>query len=342
MIRVGVIGFGYWGPNLVRNFTEAKGSEVAAVSDLRPERLALAATRYRGIETTEDARQLIHNPNIDAVVIATPVSAHYPLALEALQAGKHVLVEKPLTSTTEQALRLIDEAARRRLTLMVDHTFVYTGAVRKIREQVSSGALGNIYYYDSVRVNLGLFQHDVNVLWDLAAHDLSIMDYVLPYQPCAVSATGISHVPNEPENVAYLTLFFDANILAHIHVNWLAPVKVRRTLIGGTRKMIVYDDIEPSEKIKIYDKGITVSNTPEHVHEMMISYRTGDMYAPQLQTAEALQTEANHFLRCIAGEETPISGGQAGLQVVSLLEAASHSMKQRGRPVEIKSIVAAA
>jgi predicted dehydrogenase len=342
MIRVGVIGFGYWGPNLVRNFAEAKGSEIAAVADLRPERLAVAATRFRGIETTSDARELIHNPNIDAVIIATPVSGHYPLALEALQAGKHVLVEKPLTATAEQASRLIEEAARRRLTLMVDHTFVYTGAVRKIREEVASGSLGNIYYYDSVRVNLGLFQHDVNVLWDLAAHDLSIMDYVLPVRPSAVSATGISHVPNEPENVAYLTLFFDSNIIAHIHVNWLAPVKVRRTLIGGARKMIVYDDLEPSEKIKIYDKGITVSNTPEHVYEMLISYRTGDMHAPQLQTTEALQTEANHFVRCVAGEEKPISNGESGLQVVSLLEAASYSLKQRGRPVEIKSIVAAA
>jgi predicted dehydrogenase len=342
MIRVGVIGFGYWGPNLVRNFAEAKGSEIAAVADLRPERLAVAATRYRGIETTSDARELIHNPNIDAVVIATPVSGHYPLALEALQAGKHVLVEKPLTATAEQASRLIEEAARRRLTLMVDHTFVYTGAVRKIRDEVASGALGNIYYYDSVRVNLGLFQHDVNVLWDLAAHDLSIMDYVLPFRPSAVSATGISHVPNEPENVAYLTLFFETNIIAHIHVNWLAPVKIRRTLIGGARKMIVYDDLEPSEKIKIYDKGITVSNTPEHVYEMLIGYRTGDMHAPQLQTTEALQTEANHFVRCVMGEEKPISNGESGLQVVSLLEAASYSLKQRGRPVEIKSIVAAA
>jgi len=342
MIRVGVIGFGYWGPNLVRNFAEARGSQIVAVSDRRAERLALASTRYPGMRTLTDARDLIRSSDIDAVVIATPVSGHFPLALEALQAGKHVLVEKPLTATSEQALRLIDEAARRKLTLMVDHTFVYTGAVRKIHEQVSNGALGEIYYYDSVRVNLGLFQHDVNVLWDLAAHDLSIMDHVLPFSPCAVSATGISHVPNEPENVAYLTLFFNTSVIAHIHVNWLAPVKVRRTLIGGARKMIVYDDLEPSEKIKIYDKGINVANTPEHVYEVLISYRTGDMYAPQLQTTEALQNEANHFLRCIAGEEKPVTDGEAGLRVVSLLEAASYSLKQRGRPVEIKSIVQAA
>lgn len=342
MMRVGVIGFGYWGPNLVRNFVEAKGSKVVSVSDRRPERLAIASNRYPGLRTTTDARDLIRATDVDAVVIATPVSGHFPLALEALQAGKHVLVEKPLTATSEQALRLIEEASRRRLTLMVDHTFVYTGAVRKIHEQVASGALGEIYYYDSVRVNLGLFQHDVNVLWDLAAHDLSIMDHVLPFRPCAVSATGISHVPNEPENVAYLTLFFETSVIAHIHVNWLAPVKVRRTLIGGARKMIVYDDLEPSEKIKIYDKGINVANTPEHVYEVLISYRTGDMYAPQLQTTEALQNEANHFLRCVAGEEKPLTGGEAGLQVVRLLEAASYSLKQRGRPVEIKSIVQAA
>ncbi|HLK19330.1 MAG TPA: Gfo/Idh/MocA family oxidoreductase, partial [Bryobacteraceae bacterium] len=314
--------------------------EIVGVADLRPERLAIAARRYPGIQATTDPKALITNPNIDAIVIATPVSSHFPLALDALKTGKHVFVEKPLTATSEQAMRLIDEAERRRLVLMVDHTFVYTGAVRKIREQVESGALGEIYYYDSVRVNLGLFQHDVNVLWDLAAHDLSIMDYVLPCRPCAVSATGISHVPNEPENVAYLTLFFESSIIAHIHVNWLAPVKIRRTLIGGARKMIVYDDLEPSEKIKVYDKGITISNSPEHVYEMLISYRTGDMYAPQLQMTEALQTEANHFISCIEGSASPLTGGDAGLQVVSLLEAASCSLKQRGRPVEIASSVA--
>lgn len=342
MIRIGVIGFGYWGPNLVRNFAETKGSRVTAVSDARPERLALAATRYPGIETTTNPQELIRNPNVDAVAIATPVSSHFPLALEALQAGKHVLVEKPLASTSEECLRLIDEAARRKLILLVDHTFVYTGAVRKIREQVESGALGDIYYYDSVRVNLGLFQHDVNVLWDLAVHDLSILDYVLPARPCAVSAAGISHVVHEPENVAYLTLFFDTPLIAHIHANWLAPVKVRRTLIGGARKMIVYDDLEPSEKIKIYDKGIRVVSRPEQVYEMLISYRTGDMHAPQLQMTEALQVEANHFLRCIDGAEDPVAGGEAGLRVVQLLEAATSSMKQRGVPVEIHSVLAAA
>lgn len=342
MIRIGVIGFGYWGPNLVRNFAEAKGSKVVRVCDARPERLAIAANRYPGIATGEDPLDLIHSPDVDAVIIATPVSSHFPLAIEALRSGKHVLVEKPLAATSEQALRLIDEAERRRLTLLVDHTFVYTGAVRQIRERVENGSLGDIYYYDSVRVNLGLFQHDVNVLWDLAVHDLSIMDYVLAKRPCAVSATGISHIPGEPENVAYLTLFFDSSLIAHVHVNWLAPVKVRRTLIGGASKMIVYDDLEPSEKVKIYDKGITVTNRPEDVYAMLINYRTGDMHAPHLATAEALQTEANHFLGCIEGREVPISGGDAGLHVVSLLEAATASLKQRGRPVEIQSVMAVA
>jgi len=342
MIRVGVIGFGYWGPNLVRNFSELKDARVVRVCDARPERLALAAQRYPGIQTTQNARELIDASDVDAVIIATPVSGHFPLALDALRAGKHVLVEKPLASTSEEAVRLIDEAERRRLTLLVDHTFVYTGAVRRIREQVASGALGDIYYYDSVRVNLGLFQHDVNVLWDLAAHDLSIMDYVLAARPSAVSATGISHIPGEPENVAYLTLFFETSLIAHVHVNWLAPVKIRRTLIGGAHKMIVYDDLEPSEKVKIYDKGITVTNRPEDVYAMLISYRTGDMHAPQLASAEALQTEANHFLGCIEGRESPLSGGEAGLQVVSLLEAATSSLRQRGRPVEIQSVRALA
>ncbi len=243
MIRIGVIGYGYWGPNLVRNCYEAPGAQVACVSDLRADRLALLSSRYPTIQTTQNFRELIEDPTIDAVAIATPVSTHYDLALRALQEGKHVLVEKPLASDTDQVQRLMDLAQKGNLVLMVDHTFVYTGAVRKIRELVDGGTLGEIYYYDSVRVNLGLFQHDVNVLWDLAVHDLSIMDYVLPFRPCAVSATGLSHIPGGPENIAYLTLFFEGSQIAHIHSNWLAPVKLRRTLIGASRKMIVYDDL---------------------------------------------------------------------------------------------------
>ena len=337
MIRVGVIGYGYWGPNLVRNFIEADGSQVVAVSDVRPERLILVQTRYPTIRTTTDWRELLTDTTIDAVAIATPISTHYELALQALRAGKHVLVEKPLAATAEQAKRLVDEASHRNQVLLVDHTFVYTGAVRKIRELVTSGALGQIYYYDAVRVNLGLFQHDVNVIWDLAVHDLSIMDYVLPLRPCAVSATGMNHVSGQPENIAYITLFFEDSLIAHIHVNWLAPVKVRRTLIGGSQKMIIYDDLEPSEKVKVYDKGISVTNDPESVYQMLISYRMGDMWAPQVDMTEALRTEAQHFIRCIERGERPITDGQAGLRVVRLLEAASLSMMQHGRPLELET-----
>lgn len=337
MIRIGVIGYGYWGPNLVRNFVEADGSQVVAVSDLRPERLNVVQTRYPTIRTTTDWRGLLADATIDAIAIATPVSTHYELALQALREGKHVLVEKPLAATADQAQRLVDEASRRNLVLLVDHTFVYTGAVRKIRELVMSGALGDLYYYDSVRVNLGLFQHDVNVIWDLAVHDLSIMDYVLPLRPCAVSATGMSHVPGQPENIAYITLFFENSLIGHLHVNWLAPAKVRRTLIGGSQKMIVYDDLEPSEKVKVYDKGITVTNDPESVYQMLISYRTGDMCAPQLDMTEALRTEAQHFIRCIEQGERPITDGHAGLRVVRLLEAASLSMMHHGRLLELET-----
>src|SRR5712691_8915203 len=270
LIQIGVIGYGYWGPNLVRNFWEIPACRVRAVSDKRERQLALAVERYPAITTTADCHTLIADPAVDAVVIMTPVSTHFELALEALQAGKHVLVAKPIATSSEQAAVLIEEAARRNLVLMVDHTFIYTDAVRRIKQLVDDGSLGQLYYYDSVRVNLGLFQHDVNVLWDLAVHDLSIMDYVLGEQPRAVAATGISHIPGEPENVAYLTLFFETSLIAHVHVNWLAPVKVRQTLIGGVSKMIVYDDLEPSEKVKIYDKGITVTNSPEDVYEMLI------------------------------------------------------------------------
>ena len=338
MVRVGLIGYGYWGPNLLRNFAELPGSQVTAVCDLSPERLEMVRRRYPAVRTTTNSLDLIGDPSIDAIAVATPVSTHFDLASEALRAGKHVLVEKPLTANSEQALGLMEEAARRKRVLMVDHTFVYTGAVRKIRELVAKGTVGEIYYYDSVRVNLGLFQHDVNVLWDLAVHDLSIMDYVLPFRPCAVSATGLSHVPGGTENIAYLTLFFEGSQIGHIHSNWLAPVKLRRTLIGASRKMIVYDDLEQSEKIKVYDKGITLNNhqSPEKIYQMMVGYRTGDMLAPQIDGTEALRCEIDHFLRCVQQQEEPITGGSAGLRVVEILQAASQSMAQHGRPVDLR------
>lgn len=336
MIKIGVIGYGYWGPNLVRNFMEAPGSTVVAVCDLRPERLTQLQVRYPTIQTVSDACLLFKDPGIDAIVIATPVSSHFDLALAALQANKHVLVEKPLAANSEQSLQLIEEAASRQRILMVDHTFVYTSAVRKIRELITANALGDIYYYDAVRVNLGLFQHDVNVIWDLAIHDLSIMEYVLPAKATAVSATGISHVPGQPENVAYITLFFEKSQIAHVHVNWLTPVKVRHTLIGGSEKMILYDDLEPSEKVKIYDKGITISQSPEAVYEMLVSYRSGDMWAPRLDATEALQTEALHFIDCIENNKKPETDGEAGLRLVRIVEAAEKSLRSRGQLVEIE------
>ncbi|MEA5503138.1 Gfo/Idh/MocA family oxidoreductase [Halotia wernerae UHCC 0503] len=334
-INIGVIGYGYWGPNLVRNFAEIPDVQVTKVSDFKPELLAKVQARYPSIQVTTDCQDIFTDPKIDAVVIATPVSTHFDLALAALQAGKHVLVEKPMTASSKQAKRLIEEAEKRQLVLMVDHTFVYTGAVRKMHDLIATNQLGDIYYYDSVRVNLGLFQHDVNVIWDLAVHDLSIMNYVLPSQPYAVSATGISHVPGEPENIAYLTCFFESNLIAHFHVNWLAPVKVRRTLIGGSQRMIVYDDLEPSEKVKIYDKGITVNGNSESMYEMLIGYRTGDMWSPKLDMTEALRTEGLHFIDCINQGKRPITDGEAGLQTVKILEAATQSIKQRGQLVEL-------
>jgi predicted dehydrogenase len=338
VIRVGVIGFGYWGPNLVRNFTAQPDAAVGIVCDLSEQRRAVVTRQYPHIQATDRAEDVIADPSIDAVVIATPAEQHFELGMAALRAGKHVLIEKPIASTSDEASRLIDEASKRRLTLMVDHTFVYTGAVQKMRELVASGELGQIYYYDSVRINLGLFQPDVNVLWDLAVHDLSIMDFVLQRAPTAVSATGLAHVAGKPENIAYLTMFFDEPLIAHVHVNWLAPVKVRRTLLGGSNRMIVFDDLETNEKIKVYDRGISVNPSPENIHEMLVGYRTGDMWAPKLGLTEALHVAAAHFVECIAGARRPMTDGEAGLRVVRLLEAATASMAERGRLVSLERV----
>lgn len=334
-MNIGVIGYGYWGPNLVRNFSEVPDAQVVAVSDLDEQRLGLVKARYPAIAITTDHETLLSNRDIDAIVIATPVASHYAIALQALSLKKHVFIEKPLTQTAAQGERLIEEADKHNLTLHVDHTFVYTGAVRKIRALVGDGEVGELYYYDSVRVSLGLFRPDVNVIWDLAVHDLSIMDYVFPFSPIAVSATGVSHVPGEPANIAYLTLFFENDAIAHLHVNWLAPVKIRRTLIGGNKRMIIYDDLEPSEKVKVYDKGITVNGSKESMYDVMIGYRTGDVWAPKLEVTEAILAEARYFIRCITHGERSITDGRAGLRVVRILEAATQSMNTRGRPVEL-------
>jgi predicted dehydrogenase len=335
MIKIGVIGYGYWGPNLVRNFAEVKDARVTMVSDRKADRLGQVERRYPGVRTTTDPNALIADPDVDAVVIATPVEYHFDLAMATLRAGKHVLVEKPIASSSDQAARMVDEAQRRNLVLMVDHTFVYTGAVQKIRDLTCDGDLGEIYYYDSVRINLGLVQHDVNVLWDLAVHDLSIMDFVLQRPVAAVSATGFAHVPGSPENIAYMTMFFDGPLIAHVHVNWLAPVKIRRTLLGGSRRMVVFDDLEASEKVKVYDRGISVDPSPENVYQMLVGYRTGDMWAPKIAQSEALSVEAAHFVDCVANGKAPLTDGSAGLRIVKLLEAASASMTAQGQLVKV-------
>ncbi len=333
MISIGIIGYGYWGPNLVRNFAETPGARVGAVADLDPAKLEIVNRRYPGVKTTVDHRDLLRDPEIDAIAIATPVHTHFELALAALRAGKHVWVEKPMTEHSSQARQLIDEAERRRLVLMVDHTFVYTGAVQKMAEVIHSGELGRIYYYDSIRVNLGLFQRDVSVISDLAVHDFSILDFLLGEQPSAVSASGTNHFPGTPENLAYVTLFYDSGTIAHANVSWLAPVKVRQVLVGGSKKMITYDDLEPSEKIKIYDKGISLTDDPKKIHEMRVGYRTGDMWAPKIGMTEALSVEGAHFVDCIVHGKVPRTDGHLGLRVVELIEAACQSMRAKGATV---------
>ncbi len=335
MVRIGVVGCGYWGPNLVRSFNEAHGSRVTWVADLLPDRLAPLAARYPGVRTTTSAADLIAAEDMDAVVIATPVGTHCDLAIRALRAGKHVLVEKPLAHTAEACQKMIEAAARNRRTLMVDHTFPYTAAVRKIKELVQTGSLGDLYYYDSVRVNLGLFQHDVSVIWDLAVHDLAILDYLFGAFPTAVSATGASHVVGKLENVAYITLFYPGGAIAHIHVNWLAPVKVRQTLIGGSKRMIVYNDLELTEKVKVYDKGITIETDPSSILEMRVGYRTGNVWAPKLDGREALAELSQHFVHCVESAESPITGADSGLRVVRIMEAATQSVALRGSVVEL-------
>jgi predicted dehydrogenase len=334
-----MIGVGYWGPNLIRNFSDLDDATVVACCDLSQERLSKIQKRYPGIRCTQSHEELLRDPNVDAVVIATPVSTHYPIAKAALENGKHVMIEKPLADSSEHALDLVETAARMRCVLMVDHTFIYTSAVRKIRELVDAGELGDILYFDSVRVNLGLFQKDINVVWDLAPHDLSIMDYVLQREPVAISAVGASHAGNHIANMAYLTLRFPDNLLAHFHVNWLAPVKIRLTLIGGSKKMVVYDDVEPSEKVRIYDKGIVVNGSPEKRYQALVGYRAGDVLIPKIDTTEALQRVAQEFASSIVEGRQPLTDGMAGYRVVRLLEAAQESLDSGGREISLEGTV---
>ena len=326
MVRLGVIGYGYWGPNIVRNFSGHQDCKVVAVCDKNPAALARVLGRHPGVRVTTEVDDIVASTDIDAVAIVTPVSYHYELAKKALENGKHIFVEKPFTATSAQAEDLIELAERQNLQIMVDHTFLFTGTVKKIKQLIDEGALGPLYYYDSTRVNLGLFQHDVNVLWDLAPHDLSIMDYFIGQEPDLVVATGGAHV-NKLENIAYLTVYFPNNVLAHINVNWLSPVKVRTTLVGGQKKMLVWNDLDPAEKLRVYDKGADV-RTEQGLHQALVSYRTGDMWAPKVDEVEALQVETRYFLDCVKNGMRPFNDGLAGLRVVRILEAAEQSLKQ--------------
>jgi len=329
-VRVGVIGYGYWGANIVRNL-RGVGARVEAVCDVEEEALQRVAQAYPELPLTKDSAGVLTSAKIDAVAIITPVWTHFELAKAALQNGKHVFVEKPLAATSRQAEELIEVAEKHSLILMVDHTFLFTGAVRKIRQLIHSGTLGALYYYDSTRVNLGLFQHDVNVVWDLAPHDISIMDYLVHARPEAVSATGQSHFSGL-EDVAFITVYFPDRMIAHINVNWLSPVKIRSTFIGGQRRMLVWNDLEADEKVRVYDRGVNVSKR-EEVCELLVSYRSGDIWVPHIAGAEALQNELGYFLECVIHKKSPINNGQAGLRVVKLLESASRSLAKGGELV---------
>jgi predicted dehydrogenase len=368
-LRVGVIGCGYWGPNVVRNFAREERCEVVAVCDAQMERAARVARDYGVAIATSDQRLMLSHGHIDLIVVATPTLTHYDIAKAAIKAGKHVLVMKPLADSVQRAEELVELARQRGVLLFVDHTFLFTGAVRKMRDLIEAGDLGELYYIDSVRINLGLFQSDVNVLWDLAPHDVSIIDYLLGgVLPKDVTAVGAAHAGSRRENVAYLTLRYGRDLIAHVHVNWLAPAKVRRTIVGGSKRMIVYDDVQPSEKLLVYDKGVTIGPllsqpepTPRRrpvpngnghngshtaavsgnmrrkmrsggvdpadlVYAQMVSYRSGDMFAPRLDDREALAVEVEHIVDCIRNGAAPISGGESGLRVVRVLDAAQRSM----------------
>jgi predicted dehydrogenase len=330
-----VVGCGYWGPNVVRVLANLDGAEVRAVCDLDPARLATISRRYPAVRAVRDVAQVLADPRVEAVALCTPVRTHYPLAKAALEAGKHVVVEKPLTHSAETAAELVALAARRRLVLQVDHTFVYSGAVQKIRALIDAGELGDLLYVDSVRVNLGLFQPDVSVLWDLAAHDVSIITYLVGATPRWVSAVGSKHY-GPLEDQAYLTLQYDGSLLAHVHVNWLAPVKLRSTLIGGARRMVVYDDLEPSEKIRVYEKGVTLQSTPRRREEALVDYRIGDMFAPHVDKTEPLERVYRSFLDAVARSAPPLADGAAGLAVVRVLEAADRSLRHGGERVALE------
>lgn len=338
-LRVGVVGYGYWGPNLARNFQKLPSAAVTGIADTDEQKLSAAGRQHPHARLSADAGTLLDDPNLDAVVIATPTATHHDLARTALDAGKHVLVTKPLAQSSEEVELLIARAEAAGRVLMVDHTFIYTGAVRTIRELIASGKLGDIFYCDAIRINLGLIQRDVNVLWDLGPHDLSILDYWFSARPTRVAAVGIEPVTRERqdrESVVYLTVWLEDGTLAHFHLSWLSPVKIRRSLIAGSRKMVVYDHLDPDYQVKIYDKGVDIMSK-ERMDEYLVQYRVGDVFSPKVDQTEALETECRHFVDCCDGQDTPITGGASGLRVLRTLEAAQESIRRGGEVVNIES-----
>jgi len=333
VINIGLFGYGYWGPNLVRNFINV-GANVKYIADISSHRLSIAKSLYPAITTTLNSDDIFNDNSIDAVVIALPVSLHYEIAKKALNAGKHVLVEKPMTDSVDTSEELIELAQRKKKILMCDHTFLYTGAVKKIKQLINEKQLGNLQYFDSVRINLGLFQSDVNVIWDLAPHDISILSYLYNDKPCGVTATGISHMNNNIENLAYLTIYYNSGFIAHVNVSWISPVKIRKILIGGEQRMIVYDDIEPTEKVKIYDSGYKMISYEEQ-NKYKMDYRTGDILIPKLETTEALKGMAEDFIKAIVNSSIPISNAELGLNIVKILNASEKSIKNNGRYIEL-------
>jgi len=333
MIRIGVLGYGYWGPNVARNFHSRSRAEVAMVCDRDEKARGRLQKVLPAVPFTTNSGEILTSSKIDAVAVVTPVSSHFELAKKALENGKHVFIEKPFTQSSAQAEELIELAERKKRQIMVDHTFLFTGAVRKIRQLVEEGALGEPYYYDALRVNLGLFQHDVNVIWDLAPHDLSIMDHVIRSKPEAVVATGARHF-NNLEDIAFITVYFPNKVIAHVNVNWLSPVKVRTTLIGGEKRMLVWNDLETDEKLKVYDRGVSITDG-QGVHELLVNYRSGDMWSPRIEPSEALTTEVEYFLDCIEANRKPFNDGENGLRIVRLLEAADKSIRNRGEAVRV-------
>ncbi len=336
MIKVGVIGYGYWGPNIVRNLTDIKEAKVKAICDVNPQVLKGIEEKYPYLQLTTRYDDILKSDHLDAVAIITPVSSHFELAKKALENGKHIFVEKPFTANSREAQTLIDLARKKKLQIMVDHTFIFTGAVRKIKEVIDNKTLGDLNYYDSTRVSLGLFQHDVNVLWDLAPHDFAIIDYLIKHKPLSLTCQGIDHLNRGQENIAYITIHYQHNLLVHIHVNWLSPVKVRTTLIGGQKKMLVWNDLESDEKIKIYDRGVEVKNK-QGIYQLKVDYRSGDMYSPKIDHSEALKTELSYFAQCIMKNKQPINDGESGLRVVKMLELADQSLRAGGKLIKIKN-----